>query len=300
MPVALIGCGPSAGPAAPGGGPGLPDEDGDVVRQTPESGHLWDTEDPRAAEAPRGLLTFVLLVSASVVLWRVGRRRRTRRRFRLSAARATQIVVRHHASSGPTPAGDGHAVATQFPAWISDEGLVRTIEHIANDPAAYASGVLPAAPGLYVAQVHIPGPDEEDVVVKVVVDGADGDVLAAHPSLPPATEEGDVAPGSSPDRSGREVRDLLEQACAALPPDAVAYATRSPHHPDSIGTLAYARELLDQDEREVALYAIAEIAHAVPAGAACWAALRDAAGAMRFDARQRERACLRCEVSSRG
>ena len=85
----------------------------------------------------------------------------------------------------------------------------------------------------------------------------------------------------------------LRRARAALPTGAAAYATENPHNPDSIATLAYFEELLEQREWEVALYALAEIARGTRAGTDAWSAIDEAARIMNFDARQRARAFLR-------
>lgn len=93
--------------------------------------------------------------------------------------------------------------------------------------------------------------------------------------------------------SQERIESALRRARVALPAAASAYATESPDHPDSIASLAYFEELLEQRELEVALYALAEIAHGAAAGATYWAAIEEAARIMDFDADQRARAFLR-------
>lgn len=89
------------------------------------------------------------------------------------------------------------------------------------------------------------------------------------------------------------IEAALRRAHAALPASAAAYATENPRNPDSIAALAYFEELLEQRELEVALYALAEIAHGTRAGATSWSAIEEAARIMNFDAQQRARAFLR-------
>jgi hypothetical protein len=49
-----------------------------VYKQTPEEGHLWDTEDPGAAQAPRGIVVAFVLICALAALLYLTRRRRGR------------------------------------------------------------------------------------------------------------------------------------------------------------------------------------------------------------------------------
>ncbi|MCE9637679.1 MAG: hypothetical protein K8T90_18420 [Planctomycetes bacterium] len=97
-------------------------------------------------------------------------------------------------------------------------------------------------------------------------------------------------PNASPHE---RIEATLRRARAALPASASAYATENPRNPDSIATLAYFEELLEQRELEVAVYALAEIAHGTRAGDASWSAIDEAARIMNFDAQQRARAFLR-------
>lgn len=292
---------------------------GSVVSQTATDRTYSDVEDPGASDAP--WIVLLLFVGIGVPLFFMSRSSGRRRahggggsapgrvggsgRFRLSTARRAQILVRHLLHVGDPTSGRAGANATQFPAWASENSLIETILRIANTGASYTGGALPDGPGLYAASVQMGKPGHAPVVVKVIVDADTHDVIAAHPGAPvphaaaanPAAGAITTAPApdsdSSVDRLEHRVRELLDQARAALPAAAADYATVNPRHPDSVANLAYVQELLDQDECEVALCAIAEIAREVDAGSDCWWALDAAARAMSFDAEQRARASLR-------
>ena len=88
------------------------------------------------------------------------------------------------------------------------------------------------------------------------------------------------------------IATALGRARAALPPQAMAYATRDPQTPSSINTLAMFDRAMEESEFAVALDALAGIAYAVRARGAVWSALDEAARLMNFDAQQRASAHL--------
>jgi hypothetical protein len=265
-----------------------------IDERTPRDGHLWDTEDPDAAGAPREVLfaagAFVATLAVALVVARSRRssrgagttsRVRVRgRRISVSVARRVRIFDGDGAKSRGHRAGQGRPAGTEFPGFMSEQGLLETIERIANDPTAYRSGALPTIPGRFLAAARVRGRHGEAVLLKVVVEPAGEGVLAAYPGDGPRTA-GEAAFGESDAAAPRDVvREALARACAALPDAAAAYAEVSPLHPDSIGTLACFEELMRQNEPETALYALDEIARDVGAPSACRAALDDAATAL--------------------
>jgi hypothetical protein len=197
--------------------------------------------------------------------------------IRISDARRTQILDGNGARSAGHRPGAGRPAETEFPASMSDRRLLATVERIANDPAAYRSGTVPKGRGRFVAAAHVVGSDGKRALVKVVVEPDGEGVLAAHPGgeAPPT---GDVPRSCGVATTPQErVREALARARAVLPASSAGYERASPRHADSIGTLAEFEELVSQNEMEMALYALAEIARDVDAGPSCWSALDEAA-----------------------
>ena len=197
--------------------------------------------------------------------------------------------MRHGPRSDAPAPGEETDALRRFPAWGSDNRLVETVRRIANDPASYYAESLPTEPGVYVAKVRMSDPAGDSVVVKVVVDADTRDVLAAFPS---AGVPDDLPTAASLEEPFAALHGLLRRALAALAASASVCATRNPEHPDSVGTLTLARELLAQGEWEMCLYALTTIARTVGAGPECAALFAEAARALIVDAGQRARAGL--------
>jgi hypothetical protein len=272
---------------------------------TAEEGHLWDTEDPAAALAPPLGLVLLALILAIVVIRRVVQSRpagspvleraqlrsegRTGMRFSFSQSSRARFVLRHLARPDDFAGARPWASAARFPPGISERRLVATLERIANDPSAYASGVIPEAPEIYVAEACLTRHDGRRTAAHVVVEVPGLEILAAYPSgsrdaaRPGSVESLQVREEPTAESSygpHGEVREALAEAIAALPPPGVVAAALRGRHPSSAATLPRVSELLEQTEWEAALFALVETARAVPAGLACRAALDRAARAL--------------------
>jgi hypothetical protein len=74
--------------------------------------------------------------------------------------------------------GPGRKVSgkSEFPPTLSDDEVIAGMEAIANDPAGYPGGVIPASPGRFKVSGSIKG-----VQTNVIVDPNAGDVITAWP-----------------------------------------------------------------------------------------------------------------------
>jgi hypothetical protein len=95
--------------------------------------------------------------------------------IKVSPARRCHILDGDATGGGHGP-GRGLSGRSEFPATLTDDEIIAGIETIANDPANYLGGTIPATPGRF----KISG-DLKGVKTIVIVDPFGGDVITAWP-----------------------------------------------------------------------------------------------------------------------